>query len=226
VKEKPSTAVDPDALGTERERGRPRGVRYPRPGMENDAPPATRSGQLLRRAQQGDERALNDLLARYGPRLRQWASGRLPRWARDITDTSDLVQESLLRTFRRIEVIDADRSGGLQAYLRQAVLNAIRDELRRAHRKPALSPLDSGRPSEEPSPLEVAIGREATERYERALATLAPHEREAIVARLELGFDYQELAELLGKPSANTARMVVQRALVKLAETMRRERQH
>lgn len=192
--------------------------------MDEDEPPATRSGQLLRLAQQGDEQALNDLLARYGPRLRRWASGRLPRWARDITDTSDLVQESLLRTFKRIDAIDAERSGGLQAYLRQAILNAIRDELRRARRKPAPSSLDSGHPADEPSPLEVAIGREATVRYERALATLAPHEREAIVARLELGFDYVELAELLGKPSANAARMVVQRAVVKLAETMRRER--
>lgn len=192
--------------------------------MDEDELPATRSSQLLRRAQQGDEHALNDLLTRYRPRLRQWASGRLPRWARDITDTNDLVQETLLRTFKRIEAIDADRSGSLQAYLRQAVLNAIRDELRRARRRPAPGPLDSGHPAPEPSPLEVAIGHAATERYERALAALATHEREAIVARLELGFDYQELADLLGKPSANAARMAVQRALVKLAETMRRDR--
>ena len=192
--------------------------------MNDDEWPTTRSAQLLRRAQQGDEHALDDLLSRYRPRLRQWASGRLPRWARDIADTNDLVQETLLRTFKRIETIDAERSGGLQAYLRQAVMNAIRDELRRAHRRPAPSPLDSGRPAHEPSPLEVAIGQEASERYERALAALAPHEREALVARIELGFDYQELAELLGKPSANAARMAVQRALVRLAEMMRRER--
>ena len=191
--------------------------------MDESEPPA-RSSQLLRQAQQGDEEAINTLLAYFRPRLRQWASGRLPFWAREITDTSDLVQETLLRTFRRIETIDADRSGGLQAYLRQAVLNAIRDELRRARRRPAPSPLDSGHPAEEPSPLDVAIGHEALDRYERALAALAPHEREAIVARLELGFDYDELASLLGKPSANAARMAVQRAILKLAETMRRER--
>ena len=193
--------------------------------MSSDADTSvTTSNHLLRLAQQGDAGALNELLARYAPRLRRWAAGRLPRWARDVADTNDLVQESLLRTFRKIETIDAERTGSLQAYLRQAVMNGIRDEVRRAHRRPAADGLDTGHPADTPSPLEVAIGREATERYERALSALSPHDREAVVARLELGFDYQELADLLGKRSANTARMTVQRALVKLAERMSRER--
>ena len=54
---------------------------------------------LLERARAGDEGALNDLFARYGPALRRWASGRLPRWARDLADTPDLVQDTLLQTF-------------------------------------------------------------------------------------------------------------------------------
>jgi RNA polymerase sigma-70 factor (ECF subfamily) len=182
------------------------------------------SVHLLRLAQQGNEQALNDLMARYTPRLRRWATGRLPRGARDIADTQDLVQDCLLQTFKRIEAIDADRVGGLQAYLRQAVMNRIRDELRRARRRPAPSTLDSGHPDEAPSPLEASIGRQAVDRYERALATLSTGDRDLVVARLELGFDYQELADQAGKPSANSARVAVQRALVKLAEVMHRER--
>lgn len=42
---------------------------------------------LLERARAGDDNALNDLFARYAPPLRRWASGRLPRWARDLSDT-------------------------------------------------------------------------------------------------------------------------------------------
>jgi hypothetical protein len=38
---------------------------------------------LLARARAGDDRALEPMFARYLPRLRRWASGRLPRWARD-----------------------------------------------------------------------------------------------------------------------------------------------
>src|SRR4051794_16651827 len=85
---------------------------------------------LLDRARAGDDAALNALVARYLPRLRRWASGRLPQWARDMADTQDLVQETVLQTFRRIEGFEYRGDGALQAYLRQAVMNRIRDELR------------------------------------------------------------------------------------------------
>jgi RNA polymerase sigma-70 factor (ECF subfamily) len=72
------------------------------------------------------------------------------------------------------------------------------------------------------SPLEQAIGRQGVERYERALQHLSAGDREAIVGRLELGYSYEELAEALGKPSAEAARKAAQRALLKLAEELRR----
>jgi RNA polymerase sigma-70 factor (ECF subfamily) len=72
------------------------------------------------------------------------------------------------------------------------------------------------------SPLEQAIGREAVERYERALQRLRPEEREAIIGRIEMGHSYEELAEALGKPTADAARKAAQRALVRLVEEMKR----
>ena len=179
---------------------------------------------LLDRARAGDRNALESLAARYLPRLRRWATGRLPSRARDLADTSDLVQETIVQTFKNIRTLEARDEGALQAYLRQALLNRIRAEIRRAGRRPAIAELDSQLPTGGPSPLEAAIGRETVDRYERALAQLRPEDREAIVARLELGCDNEELARLMGKPSANAARMALQRALVKLADLMRRER--
>jgi DNA-directed RNA polymerase specialized sigma24 family protein len=38
--------------------------------------------------------------------------------------------------------------------------------------------------------------------------------------RVEMGFTYAEIAEALGGPSANAARMLVTRALVRMAEAM------
>ena len=70
------------------------------------------------------------------------------------------------------------------------------------------------------SPLEEAIGHEAVERYERALERLKPDEREAIIARVELGYSYEELADALGKPTADAARKAARRALVRLAEEL------
>ena len=52
------------------------------------------------------------LIARYLPRLQRWATGRLPRWARDMADTQDLVQEALFQTFKRIERFEASRRRG------------------------------------------------------------------------------------------------------------------
>ncbi len=138
-----------------------------------------------------------------------------------MADTHDLVQETLFQTFKRIEQFESRGEGALQAYLRQAILNRIRDELRRAKRRPARNELDSQVQDEGRSPLEEAIGHEALERYERALATLRREDREAIVARIELGYTNKEIAELLGKPSANAARMTVERAIMRLAKEMR-----
>jgi RNA polymerase sigma factor (sigma-70 family) len=178
--------------------------------------------QLLERVRAGDDRALDTLLGRYLPRLRRWARGRLPRWARDLADTDDLVQETLLRSFRKMEQFEARSEGALQAYLRQAVMNRIRDELRHRRRVPPSTELDTGQPDlAGASPLEAAIGAEALERYDAALSRLKEEEREAIIGRVELGLSYQELAEALGKPTADAARKTAERALVRLAEEMK-----
>ena len=177
---------------------------------------------LIERARAGDQAAIECLFARHLKPLQRWASGRLPKWARDLADTDDLVQETLAQTFKRIGHFEPRHVGALQAYLRQAVLNRIRNELRRKGRQPPVTDLD-GIDAESPeSPLEEAIGREAVERYERALQKLTAEEREAIIARVEMGQSYEELAEALGKPTSEAARKTARRALVRLAEEMKR----
>jgi RNA polymerase sigma factor (sigma-70 family) len=177
---------------------------------------------LIERARAGDSEALERLFAQHRKPLQRWASGRLPKWARDISDTEDLVQETLLQTLKRIGDFEPRRVGAFQAYLRQAVLNRIRDELRRKGRQPHETDLDDIEVDSAESPLEQAIGREAVERYELALARLKAEEREAIIARVEMGCTYEELAEALGKPTPDAARKAAQRALVRLAEEMKR----
>ena len=185
-----------------------------------DNPKPDSSLTLLERAQAGDRAALDALVARYLPRLQRWASGRLPRWARDLADTQDVVQETLFQTFQRIDRFDSRGEGALQAYLRQAVLNRIRDELRRAKRRPSKHELDSEAEGSDRSPLEEAIGQQAIERYERALASLRQEDRELVVAKIELGYTYPEMAELLRKPTANAARMAAERAIIRLAKEL------
>ncbi len=181
--------------------------------------------ELVLRARTGDPHAIDEICARYIPRLNRWARGRLPAWARGALDTQDMVQDTLVQVVKRLDQFEPRHEGAFQAYARQALMNRIRDEIRRAQRKPAGDALDTGHPSREPSPLEEAIGHQALERYEAALERLRPEEREAVVLRVEMRQSMAEIAAAMGKPSAAAAHMAVSRALVRLAEEMARGRQ-
>jgi RNA polymerase sigma factor (sigma-70 family) len=178
------------------------------------------SFDLLLRAKHGDAEAVEQLWARYLPRLRRWAHGRLPTNARGALDTQDLAQEILLHAIQRIDTFEPRHEGGFQAYLRQMLKNRVLDEVRRVARRPAGSPLVDEHAAANPSPLEVAIGQETLERYEAALARLKSLDRELIVARVELNFSAAEIATAFGKPTPAAAQMAVSRALVRLAEEM------
>jgi RNA polymerase sigma factor (sigma-70 family) len=189
--------------------------------------PAARDGspestvQLLARAREGDQAALDEVFARAIPPLKRWASGRLPQWARDMADTDDLVQDAVINTLKRIDVFEYRGDAALQAYLREAVMNRIRNELRWKSRHTSPETLDTAAPDEGLSPLETLMGKQTVEAYDEALAALEPHEREAIVGRVELGLSYEALAEAMGRPSPDAARMAVGRALLKLAKLLK-----
>jgi RNA polymerase sigma-70 factor, ECF subfamily len=178
------------------------------------------TASLLVRVRGGDRNARDRLIGRYLPTLLRWAHGRVAPGARDLIDTADVVQMTLIRALDRLEQFEPRREGAFLAYLRAILLNQIRDQARRAGRSPARGELTEDLPHPAPSPLEEAIGRETLERYEAALSLLTPEQREAVVLRAELGFTYPEIAEAMGSPSANAARMLVTRGLVRMAEVM------
>lgn len=180
--------------------------------------------ELVRRAQAGDQAALDTVLRRYLPRLRRWARGRLPLHSRGLLDTEDLVQEALMGAARRFDGLALTHRASFQSYLRQAVLNRIRDESRRPLRASDAAELES-LPSGEATPLESAVSAEILSRYERALARLSDLDRDAIIGRVEFNLSYAELAAELDKPSPDAARMTVARALARVAEEMERDPQ-
>lgn len=135
-------------------------------------------------------------------------------------DTDDLVQVTLLRALNRLDRFEPLHEGALLAYLRRILLNCIRDEVRRSVRHPDRVEIPASQPDREATPLERAIGRERVARYEEALGALPELQQQAVILRLELGLSHQEVAEALGSPSAAAARMVVVRAVERLAETL------
>ena len=188
-------------------------------------PQADSSSALLLRARAGDEHARNELFTRYLPRLRRWAHGRLPGWARDHLDTEDIVQDTLLQSLGRLEAFTPRHQWAFCAYVCEALRNRLHDAVRRAARRPWSQPLSSDATAAEPSPLEHAIGGQVLAHYDAALRRLREADRELIVARVELHLEYDEIASLLGKSSVGAARIAVSRALLRLGEEMGRETQ-
>ncbi len=177
--------------------------------------------ELVVRARAGDHEAVEALLQRCIPGLRRWAHGRLPASVRGSLDTGDLVQETVLHVLRRLDHFEPRHVGAMQAYLRQSVINRIRDEVRKVTRHPAPTELPFDLASDITSPLETAVQAEAYEHYRKALTGLAPKDRELLVARLEAQWTVAEIAERFGMRTVDAARMAVGRAVKRLTSRLR-----
>jgi RNA polymerase sigma-70 factor (ECF subfamily) len=176
--------------------------------------------ELVVRAQRGDRGAVEALIQRSLPSLKRWAHGRLPSAARGHLDTGDLVQEAAMHALRHLDTFEPRHVGAMQAYLRQSVINRIRDEVRRIGRHPPPVELPDDHPGDRTSPLEMAMEAEDYERYRRALKTLTPRDRELIVARIEVQWTMAEIAQRFGMRTLDGARMAVTRAVKRLTQNL------
>ena len=130
-------------------------------------------------------------------------------------------REQVLHVLRRLDSFQPRHVGAMQAYLRQSVLNRIRDEVRRIGRHPASCELPDDMASEEPSPLEQAVKSEAVSKYYEGLATLSLRDRQLIVARIEAQWSCDEIANHFNMPTPDAARMAVSRALRRLMDSLK-----
>lgn len=179
--------------------------------------PLESTALLIDRARGGDDGAREALFARFLPVLRAWGHRRLPSRARDLADTEDLVQVTLLRALRRLDEFRPEREGAFLSYLRTILLNTVREEIRRSSRRGAREELSDEHADTGRSIVEQIAGRQALERYERALATLPESTQQAVLLRIEFGYGYEQVAEAIGARSTDAARMTVVRALKSLA---------
>ncbi len=189
----------------------------PSPGAES---PAASTVDLVGRARLGDENAWRELVARYEAPLRRSVRGRLPRAARGLTDTDDMMQEATLNVLRRLPLIELRFPGALLAYLRRSVQNRLVDERRRVARSaPQIALLDE-HAATQASPLDHTLDRDRRRRFQAGLRMLSPRDRRAVVLRLEAGASYEAIAAALGCPTPNAARVTVGRALHRMAEQL------
>jgi RNA polymerase sigma-70 factor (ECF subfamily) len=181
--------------------------------------PLDSTADLLLRARSGDESARTSLFQRYQPVLTRFAHRRLPANMRDLRDTDDLVQQTLVIAFKRLDGFVYRREGGFLAYLRQICINEVFQEIRRHRSRPPSEVIREDLLANQDDPFENVVWEESQERYARLLNDLDPDQREGVVMRLDFGLSYAEIAHHLGRPTANAARMLITRAIARLARS-------
>jgi RNA polymerase sigma-70 factor (ECF subfamily) len=188
---------------------------------------------LVRRSQENDLVARDELFTRYLPRVRAIVAMKLGRRVSDLAQEEDIVQESMLHALRGLGTFQPRSDGTFYDWIGTIVANRIRDAWRRStagkrdvRRVTVFGACDSSclsasmRPDSSPSPSEVAVGAEAAEQLESALLGLDERHREAIVLRELCGMSYAEITDRLGLGGESSARSLVTRAKADLAEKL------
>jgi len=189
--------------------------------------------RLVRGAQAGDRRSLDDLFVRYLPKVRRIVALRLGYTLKDFAAYEDIVQESLLRAFEKLDQFHETDEGTFYHWISTCVASALNLHFRKAGAQKrgsgkvkALGGLgDDGLTasifaSAEPGPRTRATTHELEEKLEEALLGLKDHHREIIVLRHICGMASEEIARTLGFSNAATARKALERAMAELKDRM------
>lgn len=167
----------------------------PGPGA---APSGPSDHDLIRRAQQGEERAFEELVRRHEERAIRVALALIA--SRE--DARDLAQEAFLRVFRNLERFDFQHE--FTTWLYRIVTNLAIDLLRK--RRPAMSTsaeeeeeadLDLADPDGAP-PSRSLEQMETAERVRACIDRLAPHFRSVMILRELEGLPCTEIARIVG----------------------------
>ncbi|MBF6600414.1 MAG: sigma-70 family RNA polymerase sigma factor [Dehalococcoidia bacterium] len=176
--------------------------------------------ELLHRARAGDLDAFNALVD-----LHQRLVYNLCRRMLGSTSLAeDATQEAFLSAWRHIAGCTGDR---FRPWLLRIAANACTDELRRRHRRPAIS-LDAPQPIDEapldvpdpaPGPDSAVVRSEQRRVIAAALLRLPEDQRLAVVLRDVQGLSYEEIAEAT-KASLGTVKSRIARGRAKLRRTL------
>jgi RNA polymerase sigma-70 factor (ECF subfamily) len=195
--------------------------------MASVQPDSAETCGLLERVRAGDGRALEELLTRQRPGLRDFVAVRLsPRLAARV-DPSDVVQETMIAVVGRMDDFLRRRPMPFRLWVRKTAYERLVDLHR--HQKRARRSVDRERPWPDrssllvagpllaggPSPSQQLAARELTERISRAVARLAEADREILLMRHGESLPFEEIGCLLAIDPA-AARKRFGRALIRL----------
>lgn len=187
-----------------------------RPKFLSDEP----TMELVLKAKTGDRQATDALIERCMKPLKRFAHGRLPSAARGSLDTDDIVQAVIMNYLRQLPKFEPREVGGVRAYLKRSVVNAINDQVRGTRRRPQAVELVDEVPSRSITQLESAIRAQEYGQYVQALETLNAKSRQLVIAKIELEWSAAEIATAFGLPTPAAAQMAAKRACQRLAASI------
>jgi RNA polymerase sigma-70 factor (subfamily 1) len=192
---------------------------------------------LVRRAQAGDDGALNELFERYYERVRSVVRMRLGHELRLSLDSGDILQETFIQATRAFPTFEPRDEASVINWLakiaeRQILAAADRHGAKKRDRRReiplaglATPTTDGATPLEVPDstrdPAQRVSDEEEKERLEWAIHALAEEYRELIIHRDYLKEDWDRVALETGRPSAAAARMMHARAMLELSKGLR-----
>lgn len=210
----------------------------PDPGEALASPTAQDSLDLVRRAQDGEIDALNQLFSRYYSRVRKIVRFRLGPALRGHLESDDILQETLIAAIHGFDRFEMRNQSSLLNWLARIAENQIRGALdyhsakkRDKGREVALQRARDTLTSKdfvrdpmarEPEPLEGLVQHEDIEAVEASLDELSEDHREAILLRNYIGGTWAEIRDWTGARSADAARLRHARALTELSKLVRR----
>jgi RNA polymerase sigma-70 factor (ECF subfamily) len=192
---------------------------------------------LLRKAQEGDAQALNDLFARYYPRVYRIVRIRMGARVRRLLEPEDVLQQTCRIALLKLGAFQPRDHSSLIAWFSAIAEGQIRDELKRsyAERRDAdvERSIDAARPDGDgaampelsgsgPGPSSIVSNAELREIYDACVEALDDRHREVVLLRdyQEAGWD--EVAARVAAPTAHAAQELYRRAQVRLATALRR----
>lgn len=151
--------------------------------------------RLLQKAQEGDRKAFEALVALHSRRVYNLALGYTGRHH----DAEEIAQTVFVKVWKALPQFRG--ASAFSTWLYRLTLNACTDHYRRERKRrgdlslddPDLSPIRDAAPS----PEEIVIQREEEAILRKALAELPEQHRVILILREMDGLDYQEIAQVL-----------------------------
>jgi RNA polymerase sigma-70 factor (ECF subfamily) len=172
--------------------------------------------ELVKRLQKRDPQALGELYDRYG----RMAYALILRIVRDAATAEDLVQETFLRIWNRVQGFDGDR-GALGGWLLAVARNRAIDYLRSksGRMRDTLELNENEHPSLYADLEQDVLNSDRAECLRKALEKLNPNQRNVIELAYFEGLSQTEMAERTGQP-LGTVKTWVRTALKLLREEL------